>query len=104
LNPAGCSVVMHRLDKMQLLSRFIGRESGQAAQCCECGRGGTYKTWGVAQALKATYLSKRASHCPAATRQGRPAENWDLLAPVYGWLSGALDTFERKEARACSTS
>jgi hypothetical protein len=41
---------------------------------------------------------------PSGNAQGRPAENWDLLAPVYGWLSGALDTFERKEARACSTS
>jgi hypothetical protein len=50
-NPAGGSVAMHRLDKMQLLSRFSGRGGGQAAQCCECGRGGTYKTWGDAQAL-----------------------------------------------------
>jgi predicted ATPase len=32
--------------------------------------------------------------------QGKGAEAWDLLAPVYGWFTEGFDTADLKDAKA----
>jgi predicted ATPase len=33
-------------------------------------------------------------------QQGKRAEAWELLAPIYGWFTEGFDTADLQEARA----
>jgi predicted ATPase len=56
----------------------------------------------VAQRQKAKSLELRAAMALARlwAEQGRRAEAYDLLAPLYGWFTEGFDTLDLKEAKA----
>ena len=60
------------------------------------------KAIGVARAQQAKSWELRAATSLARllTRQGRPEEARDLLAPVHDWFTEGFETLDLKEAKA----
>jgi len=60
------------------------------------------KALSIAQEREAKLWELRAAMSLGRLRrdQGRRAEAYDLLAPIYGWFSEGFDTPDLKEARA----
>jgi predicted ATPase len=56
----------------------------------------------VARRQEAKSLELRAAMSLARLwqQQGKPAEAYDLLAPIYGWFTEGFDTADLQEARA----
>ncbi len=44
--------------------------------------------------------ARRDQPRPVVGEQGRPAEAYELLAPVYGWFTEGFDTTDLKDAKA----
>jgi predicted ATPase len=61
-----------------------------------------YQAIGVARRQSAKLFELRAATSLARLwrDQGKSAEGYDLLAPVYGWFTEGLDTLDLKEAKA----
>ena len=56
------------------------------------------------QQAKAYELRAATSLARLWGEQGRRADAYDLLAPVYGWFTEGFDTLDLRGAKACSTS
>jgi predicted ATPase len=74
---------------------LLQRGHAEAAEELYC------EAFGIAKAQEAKLWELRASVALAQTRcdQGRRAEAFDLLAPVYGWFREGFDTPDLKEAK-----
>jgi predicted ATPase len=53
-----------------------------------------------AQSAKSWELRAATSLARLLSEQGRRAEAYDLVAPIYGWFTEGFDTADLKEARA----
>ena len=83
---------LHRL-KGEALLRLSGSEPTEAEACFR-------KAIAVAQEQEASLWSLRAATSLARlwADEGRRAEAYELLAPVYGWFTEGFDTADLKEA------
>ena len=70
-------------------------DAHQAATCCHCALAITRrlqaKSWELRAALS---LARLWQH------QGKRAEAYELLAPIYGWFTEGFDTVDLQEAKA----
>jgi predicted ATPase len=73
-------------------------ETGEAAE----GASWLRRAIDTARSQQAKSLELRAATSLARlwSEQGRRAEAYDLVAPIYGWFTEGFDTADLKEARA----
>jgi predicted ATPase len=84
----------HRLQG-ELLLRQLAPDTAQAKVCFQ-------QALALASRQQATSWELRAAMSLARLwqRQGKRAEAYELLAPVYGWFTEGFDTADLQEAKA----
>jgi predicted ATPase len=89
-----CEAELHRLQG-ELLLRQAVPDASQAAACFQ-------QALDVARHQEAKSWELRAARSLARLwqQQGKQAEAYELLAPLYGWFTEGFDTADLQEARA----
>ena len=85
----------HRLKGELLWQEGTGQKESEAEACFA-------QALDVARQQQAKSLELRAAMSLSRLwqRQGKRAEAYDLLAPVYGWFTEGFDTADLQEAKA----
>jgi predicted ATPase len=81
--------------KGELLLRQLGPDAQEAEGCL-------HQALDIARRQEATSLELRAAMSLARLwqQQGKQAEAYALLAPIYGWFTEGFDTADLQEAKA----
>jgi predicted ATPase len=78
--------------------RAVLTQTGEEAEAASCFQ----QAIDTARSQQAKSLELRAATSLAGlwARQGRHAEAYDLLAPIYSWFTEGFDTADLKDAKA----